>query len=80
MTDAIPLRDLRARAYRIPTDQPEGDGTLDWSATTLVVTEIDAGGEVGLGYSYVDSGAAQVINHSLGSVLQGRDAMDISAA
>ena len=26
-------------AYRIPTDAPESDGTLEWNATTLVVKD-----------------------------------------
>jgi hypothetical protein len=27
-------------AYRIPTDAPESDGTLEWSSTTLVVAHV----------------------------------------
>lgn len=38
---------LAARAFRIPTDAPETDGTLAWDCTTLVVVEISAGGEQG---------------------------------
>ncbi|MET8338156.1 enolase C-terminal domain-like protein [Streptosporangium canum] len=36
------IRAVRAAAYRVPTDQPEADGTLVWDATTLVVAEVDA--------------------------------------
>ena len=39
-----PIGHLAARAYRIPTDAPEADGTLAWNATTVVVVEIAAGG------------------------------------
>lgn len=46
------IRTLRVAAYRIPTDAPEADGTFQWNATTLVVVQIEAGGETGLGYTY----------------------------
>ena len=36
-------------AYKIPTDGPETDGTLEWDSTTIVVVEVEAGGETGLG-------------------------------
>jgi hypothetical protein len=32
-----PVTAVRASAYRIPTDAPEGDGTFEWNPTTLVV-------------------------------------------
>ncbi|MBF8643737.1 enolase C-terminal domain-like protein [Pseudomonas luteola] len=52
---------LRASAYRIPTDVPEADGTFQWSATTLVVVEIKAGGKTGLGYTYSDASIVHLI-------------------
>jgi hypothetical protein len=42
-------------AYEIPTDGPETDGTLAWDSTTIVVVEVEAGGETGLGYTYGDA-------------------------
>ena len=48
-------RACSARAYRIPTDQPEADGTLAWDKTTLVVVDVEAGGQTGLGYTYARS-------------------------
>lgn len=53
-----PVTALRASAYRVPTDAQEADGTFAWDATTLVVVEIEAGGQTGLGYTY---GAAAVV-------------------
>lgn len=50
----------RARAYRIPADRPEADGSLARDATPLVVAEIDAGPVTGLGYTYADAGAVQL--------------------
>ena len=41
---------VAARAFEIPTDQPEADGTLSWDKTTIVVVEIAAGGATGLAY------------------------------
>lgn len=71
---------VRVAAYRIPTDQPESDGTLEWSATTMVVVQAGAGGREGLGYSYTDAGAAQVVMHSLAPAVRGLDAFDLPRA
>lgn len=70
----------RARALSIPTDRPEADGTLAWTATTLVLAEIEAGGEAGLGYTYGPAAVAGVIEGLLGAVLEGRAAWDVGAA
>lgn len=37
------IQGVRVHVYTVPTDGPESDGTLDWSNTTLVVAEVDAG-------------------------------------
>ena len=71
---AASIESVSARAYRIPTDQPESDGTLEWSATTLIVAHVSAGGQRGLGYTYGHSGAARLIEDKLGPLLVGRDA------
>lgn len=68
---------VEAAAYRIPTDAPEGDGTFDWDATTLVVVEVDGGGKTGLGYTYADAAAAQLVNHTLSHNLLDQDCFDI---
>jgi L-alanine-DL-glutamate epimerase-like enolase superfamily enzyme len=49
-----------ARAYTIPTDAEEADGTMTWSSTTLIVVELHAGDVDGLGYSYSHKTAAVV--------------------
>jgi L-alanine-DL-glutamate epimerase-like enolase superfamily enzyme len=76
MVDAR-ISNVAARAFRIPTDGPEADGTLEWNATTLVVAEIEAGGALGLGYSYADAVAADIIRTVLAKVLRGQDAFAI---
>jgi L-alanine-DL-glutamate epimerase-like enolase superfamily enzyme len=66
-------------AYRIPTSAPESDGTLEWTATTLVTVHITCGGVEGFGYTYADRAAATLIAGTLAPLLQGKDALDIPA-
>lgn len=79
MAEAAKIGCVTARSYRIPTDSPEADGTIAWSATTLVLVEAEAGGVTGLGYTYASSAAADIVNKELASVLRDQDAMAIPA-
>ena len=74
MLPAALIERIEARAYTVPTDAPEADGTSAWDSTTLVVAEVAAGGRTGLGYAYAHAAARDVIARSLGDVLRGRDA------
>ena len=74
-----PISTLRSRAFSIPTDAPEADGTFSWSKTTLVTVSVDGGGRSGFGYTYVDAAAAALINGTLATTVVGRDAFDIGA-
>jgi hypothetical protein len=38
--------------YTIPTEEPESDGTLEWTSTTMVLVEVRAGETMGVGYTY----------------------------
>jgi L-alanine-DL-glutamate epimerase-like enolase superfamily enzyme len=78
-TDA-PVQEVRARAYAVPTDAPEADGTFAWDKTTLVVVEIDAGGRTGLACTYGDGGAAGFVARALKPLILGQDAVDIPDA
>jgi L-alanine-DL-glutamate epimerase-like enolase superfamily enzyme len=81
MTGAdAPIAEVRAAAYRVPTEQPESDGTLEWDAVTIVVAEVDAGGHTGLGYTYTDAAAAGLIAGTLAATVGGRDALAGSGA
>jgi len=71
---------LDVSAYTIPTDESESDGTLEWSSTTIVVVEAHAGGETGLGYTYADPSAAQLIGHTLAGAIRGVDPLDVGVA
>jgi L-alanine-DL-glutamate epimerase-like enolase superfamily enzyme len=77
MAEEARIRRVVAQAFRIPTDAPEADGTISWNATTLVLAEIDAGGITGLGYSYADAAAGEIVRGTLAEVLVGQDAFDI---
>ncbi|AKU90235.1 enolase C-terminal domain-like protein [Vulgatibacter incomptus] len=69
---------LEVSAYRIPTDQPESDGTLAWDSTTLVLVEVEGGGRRGLGYSYTSQVAAGLIRSFLAPLVLGQSAMEPS--
>ncbi|WP_187774704.1 hypothetical protein [Billgrantia pellis] len=51
MQRQVPIEALWVSVYR-PTDMPEEDGTLAWDETTLILVELAAGGETGIGYTY----------------------------
>ncbi len=72
-----PISAVACEVYEIPTDRPEADGTLDWSATTMITATVAAGGCVGLGWTYAGAGCRAVIDDQLAGVLHGRDPMDL---
>lgn len=74
---ASAIENVRVAAYTIPTDFPEADGTYTWKATTLVVVELAAGGQQGVGYTYANRATAEFIRETLAPVVQGHDAMHI---
>ena len=79
MSDRAPISDLKARAYTIPTDAPEADGTLGWDSTTLVVATARAAGTEGLGWTYGHAAIALLIETELAKAVHGRDAIDVQA-
>jgi len=64
-------------AYDVPTVAPESDGTAEWSKTTLVVAELRCEGEIGLGYTYADTGTAHLARDVLAPHVIGRDPYDV---
>ena len=64
---------LKARAFRIPTDSPEADGTFAWDSTTLVLVQASAGGRTGLGYTYTDRSAVPLVEGMLAKEVVGGD-------
>jgi L-alanine-DL-glutamate epimerase-like enolase superfamily enzyme len=71
---------LEARAYTVPTDAPEGDGTAAWSSTTLVVVEARARGVTGTGWTYGPAACAALVDELLAPVVVGADAMSVAGS
>lgn len=74
---ALTIESAEARAYTIPTDRPESDGSLTWKETTLVTLHVRAGGLVGFGYTYASKAAATLLRERLIPILEGSDPLDI---
>lgn len=77
MPTRAPITRVDTRVYRVPTDAPEADGTLEWTSTTMVLVQISAGDRIGIGYSYTAAAAASLIEQQLAPILSGCDATDI---
>jgi hypothetical protein len=77
---AATLSALKAEAHTVDLPRPEADGTLAWSATTVVTVTATAGGEAGLGWTYGPGAAASIVDELLVSAVDGRSAFDIPAA
>jgi len=74
------VESVEASAYTIPTDAPEGDGTITWESTTLVLVQVRADGRVGYGWTYGSVACATVVDDLLGPLLVGRDPLDVTSA
>ena len=77
MTDDATVRDLTVSVFTVPTDQPEADGTLSWTETTLVVVEPVAADTTGLCWSYATGACATLIEDVLRDVVIGTDVFDV---
>ena len=75
-----PVSAVRAQAYKGPTDKREARvGTFTWDHTVRWSSggEVDeGGGERGLGYTYSDASISGLIEKTLGTVVEGADALD----
>lgn len=75
------VKQVEVEAYRIPTDQPEEDGTFHWESTTLVLVEVTAeNGARGLGFSYASTASAALIRDLLADRVIGLRVEDTGAA
>ncbi len=80
MTDGITnpvIGKLEVTAYKIPTDSPESDGTLQWESTTMVLVTLEAAGKKGIGYTYADVSAATFIDKNFRNIVEGKNPFDI---
>lgn len=71
---------LDVTAYTVPTDAPEGDSSLSWGNTTVVVVEARSGRTTGLGWTYGSAGTGCAVRDLLGPAVTGRSAMDVAGA
>ncbi|MFY9915422.1 MAG: enolase C-terminal domain-like protein [Nocardioidaceae bacterium] len=69
-----------ASAYTIPTDAPEGDGTLTWNSTSMVVVRVRSGDVVGTGWTYAPAACVAIVDGLLSDVVVGADVMDVGAS
>lgn len=74
------METLRVSAFKIPTASHESDGTYEWDATTIVIVEAQAGDTWGIGYTYADVAAAQLIDSTLKKSISGKDAFAVAEA
>ena len=70
---------IDVRAFSVPTDGPESDGTARWDHTVLVLVQIHGAGEVGLGYTYSAPAAGALIQEVLAPCALGADLHSPSA-
>ena len=75
----VPVDRLDVSAFTVPTSSPEADGTLAWNETTIVTVNAGAGGTLGLGYTYGDVAAAQLIDRTLKKIVLGQSALRVPA-
>lgn len=73
----VPVEELNVSAYKIPTDAPEADGTLQWFDTTLILVELKAGGKTGIGYTYANESASFLIERKLKELVIHQNAFDV---
>ena len=78
--DEPTIEHVAVKTYTFPTDQPEADGTLAWSATTMVLVEIRSGEHVGIGYTYAAAACKTLIDDVLADAITDRPVMDINGA
>lgn len=78
MKSSFPIKTVRVSAFTVPTDLPEADGTFSWNKTTMILAEIAAGNQTGLGYTYGDDAVALLIHKAFSKLLEGKDAFSIA--
>jgi L-alanine-DL-glutamate epimerase-like enolase superfamily enzyme len=79
--EELVLESLEVSVYRVPTEQPEADGTLQWDSTVVVVVEpVLRDGSRGLGYAWGHQCMKPLIEDKLAPQVVGRDVRDVAGA
>ena len=71
---------VEATVYRVPTDAMESDGTAIWDHTDTVVIHVEAGGQVGLGWTYAASSAVRIVRDILAPRIIGESSSSIESS
>jgi L-alanine-DL-glutamate epimerase-like enolase superfamily enzyme len=72
------VRDLTAELYQVPTESPEGDGTLTWNQTTMLLVRVEGSdGTAGMGYAYTGPGADVLVRNGLREAIAHLDDDDV---
>lgn len=71
------ISEVEISTYRVPTDEPESDGTLKWDHTDIVLVQIHAADTTGLGWSYASKASAGLCSDILSPAVRGRSALAI---
>ena len=69
----------QVQVFTVPTDAPEADGTYAWDSTTMVLVSVEAGGKIGIGYTYADPATGKLAQTLLENVVHGREAFEHGA-
>lgn len=85
MTKEGAVTGAEVRGYTVPTrtdgvERPESDGTARWKATSLIVVQVTAGSQTGLGYAYGSPAMFAVAREVLLPSLIGSDPLDTTRA
>jgi L-alanine-DL-glutamate epimerase-like enolase superfamily enzyme len=72
------IQSVKVGCYKIPTDAPEADGTIEWTSTTLVTVQVAAHGKTGFGYTYSHRATAVLIDDLLSKLVVGQDEMNVT--
>ena len=75
MTSECLITKTAVSLFTVPTDAPEGDGTLCWKSTTMVLVRLGCGKTCAIGYTYADAGTATVAQELLKEIVLDSDAM-----
>jgi L-alanine-DL-glutamate epimerase-like enolase superfamily enzyme len=73
MFESCMITQAKVAVYTVPTDAPEADGTFSWTSTTMILVSLEAGGKLGIGYTYADAATGKLVQSLLDKVLRGAD-------
>jgi L-alanine-DL-glutamate epimerase-like enolase superfamily enzyme len=73
------IEQLEVAAFTVPAETVESDGTARWDSTTMILVELRSGDCCGIGYTYGDGATATLIDRTLRELVEGADALAVTA-